>query len=83
MTYEKALERINDLLQNAFDEDSDTIAMHITCKNALKKQIPKKVKYVEHTTDGYLLGYCPKCTLKILNENQFCYECGQALDWGE
>lgn len=50
---------------------------------ALKKQIPKRVKHIESTTDGHLLGYCPSCILKVLDENKFCYECGQALDWSE
>ena len=50
---------------------------------ALKTRIPKKVKYIETTTDNHLLGYCPSCTLKVLDENKFCCECGQALDWGE
>ena len=49
----------------------------------LQHQIPKKVKYIETTTDGHLLGYCPFCTLKVLDENKFCYECGQALDWSD
>lgn len=91
MTYEKALERVNDLLKYAEtldvdDLDSDfnaTVAVHMACKNALQYRIPRKVKYIEYTTDGYLLGYCPICQLKLLNENQFCYECGQALDWGD
>lgn len=51
--------------------------------NALEKQWPKKVKYIETTTDGHLLGYCPSCSLKFLDENKFCYECGQALDWSD
>ena len=49
MTYEKALERVNNLLKYAayaLDEDdldvNDTVATHMVCKKALEKQIPKK-----------------------------------------
>lgn len=50
MTYEKALERINELLKYAASLDADdldtdfndTVALHMVCKNALKIRIPKK-----------------------------------------
>lgn len=49
MTYEKALERVNDLLKYAATLDTDnldvdfndTVAMHMACKKTLEKQIPK------------------------------------------
>ena len=57
---------------------------------ALEKQIPKK-PYEETiaTEDGYLAKkrsffyWCPNCFYH-LNENQnYCDDCGQALDWSE
>lgn len=90
MRYEKALERVNDLLKYAaftFEEDdldaNDTIAMHMACKSALEKQIPQKpigdcVFYLNEL-------YCPSCR-KFLGfphnaHPNFCGKCGQALDW--
>lgn len=61
MTYEKALERVNDLLKYAahtFDEDdldvNDTIAMHMTCKKALENQIPKKPIHIHEEHSEHL-----------------------------
>lgn len=52
---------------------------------ALKKQIPQKV--INH---GHLYGYackCPVCNTFVTNNSgihgNYCYNCGQALDWGE
>lgn len=50
---------------------------------SLKKRMPKKVRYTERTADGHILGYCPSCILKVLDKSNYCYECGQALDWSE
>ena len=44
---------------------------------ALEKQIPKKLK-----DDGWL--YCPICGRDVLMDRfDYCYHCGQALDWSE
>ena len=95
MTYEKALEQINELLKYAATLDTDdldfdfneTVAFHMVCKNALEKQIPKKV--IEKPSDYFYLGdqYCPSCKeyvgFKQINHDKFCNNCGQALDWGD
>ena len=47
------------------------------CKEALEKQIPKKPKNREGTT----YFYCPCCDSNNINE--YCGECGQALDWSD
>ena len=52
--------------------------------DALNKQMPKSV-----INKGYLYGhacYCPICNSLVsgrsINKTNYCYECGQALDWG-
>lgn len=46
-------------------------------KSALEKQIPKKPKNREGTT----YFYCPCCDSNNINE--YCGDCGQALDWSD
>ena len=53
------------------------MAWLIVVKEALEKQIPKKPKNREGTT----YFYCPCCDSKNINE--YCGECGQALDWSD
>jgi hypothetical protein len=51
--------------------------------SALEKQIPKKVNIsLKGTTDWNTKCHCPNCRALISN-GKYCYECGQALDWGE
>jgi hypothetical protein len=65
-----------------------------TCKSALEKQIPKKViKKIEFSSYEYISYRCPICNRHFLSKIEgdfvagtkpkYCYECGQALDWGE
>lgn len=58
-----------------FDEKRK-IAINIAI-SALEKQIPKKPKNREGTT----YFYCPCCDSNNLNE--YCPNCGQALDWSD
>ena len=53
---------------------------------AMEKQIPKKV-IVEDDGDSLL---CPSCGLELMgsitdhdHDPYYCFECGQALKWGE
>ncbi len=48
-------------------------------KRAVRKQIPRKPE--EH--DSFIAYCCPNCGEKLLNCNNFCPECGQALDWSD
>ena len=48
-----------------------------TAIEALEKQIPKKPKNREGTT----YFYCPCCDSNNINE--YCGDCGQALDWSD
>ena len=47
--------------------------------NALKRQIPKKVREGDWT---YGLSYhCPECSTCVKKIDEYCYFCGQRLDW--
>lgn len=50
--------------------------------NALEKQIPKKPKGKDDNF-GISYGICPNCNKIVddLEDNRFCNECGQAIDW--
>lgn len=54
--------------------------------SAIKKQIPKKPQKVKEQvvryTDGYICPSCGKCFTGT-GIADFCYHCGQALDWSE
>ena len=47
--------------------------------DAVEKQIPKKLLIVEE------LYHCPNCGEKdaVLQGDNYCFNCGQALDWSE
>ena len=47
-------------------------------KEALEKQIPKNV---ECHTD--LTCFCNECGNTVKSYQNYCYECGQKLDWGD
>ena len=50
-------------------------------KEALEKQIPKKVIF-----QGEFKGlrYCPCCNVRLIGWGmKYCGECGQALDWSD
>ncbi len=53
---------------------------------ALEKQMPKKPQKVKEQvvryTDGYICPSCGKCFTGT-GIADFCYHCGQALDWSE
>lgn len=65
------------------------LRMGMTLKEAVEKQIPKKVKVLKAST--YTLScHCPDCgcyLVTVLNgewlseQNNYCCICGQALDW--
>ena len=78
MTAEKALELLNDVeFSGKYQGVQEHTEMLIVCKEALEKQIPKKLK-----DDGWL--YCPICGRDVLMDRfDYCPDCGQALDWSE
>ena len=52
--------------------------------NALEKQIPKKTIH-RRTDEGIVLHKCPSCSDEqlIMQGDNYCFNCGQALDWGD
>ena len=51
--------------------------------SALEKQIPKKVNIsLKGTTGWNTKCYCPNCR-SLISKGKYCYECGQALLWGD
>ena len=47
---------------------------------ALEKQIAKKPAFF----NGKIFNtrHCPKCRIVLVDEINYCYVCGQKLDWG-
>lgn len=67
---------------------------HIPLKNvevvisALQKQVPREVQNIypsEITETGLhiLTGDCPICGSPVPAEQQYCWRCGQRLDWSQ
>ena len=56
-------------------------------KEAREKQVAKKPKVCKtpNTSFGKARTYyvCPNCSAKMCCDWKFCFECGQALKWGE
>lgn len=87
MTNEKALE-IMDILINphetdfTFEEEKEAYEIAI---EALKKQIPKK-PINEPINQSLHYKLCPRCNRKISGMEwgqEYCWSCGQAIDWQE
>ena len=50
---------------------------------AIEKQIPKKPKVLKvHDISGYKYGEC-YCGEHIMDDEKYCSNCGQALDWSD
>jgi len=79
MNYKEALKEIKKQIADAgylYDDFLDA------CKEALEKQIPKKIN-----SDNGFGGRCPVCGYYIVKSifsskgHKYCSECGQAIDW--
>ena len=85
MTYEeaiKALKLINTSRVHPFYNWEEMSEVRDMAIEALEKQIPKKPKAKD---DNFAMSYgiCPNCNNIVddWNDNRFCNECGQAIDW--
>ena len=87
MTYEEAIIDIRENIQPIVGGKSLDIAI-----SAIEKQIPKKPKKKEE--NQYSTYYdCPCCGGYLMSkidgelccgqEYEYCYRCGQALDWSD
>ena len=88
MTVEEAIEILNTKahLDCKIEEAIDEMKARCVAIEALEKQIPKKVIFED---DGEVL-LCPRCGLDLMgsitdpdHDPYYCFECGQALEWGE
>ena len=67
-----------------YTEETNILADELN--NAIEKQIPKKPQKVKEQVVRYTDGYiCPSCGKGFTGTGiaDFCYHCGQALDWSE
>lgn len=89
MTIERAIE----ILDPEHREHYESIEpINEACRmgmQALKKQIPERVKYAS-LTEYKFSWVCPNCNTQHVNEwcgtNRklpYCSQCGQALDWSD
>lgn len=64
------------------DEWREQLEICKMAKQALEKQIPKKVRM---TNELYPMGICPCCENEFIPNTGFehCHYCGQALDWSD
>ena len=50
----------------------------------VKKSIPKKsLEVCEYDFDVYLFGKCPICYEDCNSRMNYCFNCGQAIDWSK
>lgn len=73
-------------LQNKMNQEC--YSAHLVAISVLEKQIPKGVIETPAFQSYYSAGdesetLCPSCEneLEIENQNKYCCECGQKLDW--
>lgn len=82
MTPQEAME----IRKNPHFEDVDNEELSRCIDEALEKQIPKKPIKSDRQEIRYTLEYdCPTCGRSFTGTGfaDYCYHCGQALDWSD
>lgn len=83
----EALKYINLKRVHPFYDWEEMMEVRDTAIEALEKQLPKKpIKTTEETGIRYTDSYrCPNCGGNFTGTGiaDFCYHCGQRLDWSE
>ena len=82
---QKAIEQFEFEISKEFsfiDENPKMKEFYDLAINALKKQIPMKVRSPIDANGQYnkLVIYCYSCG-KTVRDMKYCYNCGQRLDW--
>ena len=82
----KSMENLN-LVLSITDSERESVNMAI---KALEKQIPKKpiiqkmqIKDCIDQIQIFNKKICPSCGTVLCADWNFCFECGQKLDWGD
>lgn len=87
MTPQEAIKFLNETRAGcAFTSDRQLIDVCNMAISALEKQIPKKPLEYDRQEIRYLRTYdCPTCREGFTGTGfaDYCYHCGQALDWGD
>lgn len=81
--YPKTAKMVNGRYKGGFDDTESKLGQALNMAiEALEKQIPKKPKGKDDNF-GISYGICPNCDNIVddWNDNCFCNECGQAIDW--
>lgn len=75
----KALQRIE---YSILSEEVDRLRMDnlLVCKESLEKQVAKKPESNGHV---YLCPVCHGSLWQIQCESNYCFRCGQKIDWEE
>ena len=92
MTVQDVIENLKYLISDdCTDTQSDYIEEIELAIKVLERQVPKKPTYV--CTPVITWGLCPVCKGKlnmlgrqpsrVFKSNNFCPDCGQALDWSD
>lgn len=88
MTNEEAIKGLLNVKMQMFEESPFTEAVDLAIKT-LEKQIPKKpIIDIGYDTEGNVWNdwQCPCCRKSYLldeEEYNYCFECGQSIDWTE
>lgn len=84
MTYEEAERRIIRVLPDDFLKNEENREALSLMGIALEKQIPIKPILDTIFPSGTKWWICPVCECDEIETNdEFCHECGQALDWSD
>lgn len=88
MKYEEAMDWCeqftNNLVVVNVDTQRRTLGLQAMqkCKEALKKQMLKKVKVkIQEEEQNRKYHRCPVCDRWLTSMANYCSDCGQALDW--
>lgn len=88
MKYEEAMDWCEQFTDNLIAANVDTNRQTLglqamqKCKEALKKQMLKKVKVKIHAEEqNRKYHHCPVCDRWFTSMANYCSDCGQALDW--
>ena len=79
--YQRALDDLDDGFHNLNNNDVDKIVS--VFKELVDKATPKKAYLKENTITNLPMEMCSTCNDNIKYGNNYCSECGQAMDWNE